>query len=78
MTGADTSEEIADLIGSKRSVISVALCRLSDAGFIERAGVANDGRAGRPYVRWRVRSAGLRTPRSVPPPSAPAARQERR
>ena len=46
MTGADTSDEIAGLIGSRRSVISVALCRLSDAGFIERAGVANDGACG--------------------------------
>jgi predicted transcriptional regulator len=53
--GADTSEEIACILGSPRGSISVALCRLADAGAIERVGVANDGRPGRPYVRWRVR-----------------------
>jgi predicted transcriptional regulator len=53
--GADTSEEIACIIGTQRSSISVALCRLADVGVVERAGVANDGRPGRPYVRWRVR-----------------------
>jgi predicted transcriptional regulator len=53
--GADTSEEIACIIGTKRGSISVALCRLADAGVVERAGVANDGRPGRPYVRWQVR-----------------------
>jgi predicted ArsR family transcriptional regulator len=69
--GADTSKEIACVIGTKRGAISVALCRLADAGVIERMGVANEGRPGRPYVRWRVRRppparavAGLRPDRS--------------
>ena len=78
MTGADTSGDIACLIGSKRGVISVALCRLADAGVVERAGVANEGRAGRPYLRWRIRRAGLRPQRPAPPHLAAVARQERR
>jgi hypothetical protein len=61
-TGADTSEEIAALLDGRRSVISVALCRLADTGLVERAGVVNEGRAGQPYVRWRLRRAGLPCP----------------
>ena len=68
--GADTSEEIACIIGTSRGVISVALCRLADEGVVERAGVANDGRLGRPYVRWRVR-------RPAPAPAVACLRSDR-
>lgn len=54
-SGADTSREIACLISLHRAAVSVALCRLADIGRVERAGVANEGRLGRPCVRWRLR-----------------------
>ena len=41
--------------GASRNAVSVALFRLADIGRIERAGVANVRRAGRPCLRWRVR-----------------------
>ncbi len=59
--GAETSREIAVVAGSGRANISVVLCGLAELGLIERAGVANSGKLGRPYVRWRLRSGGMRT-----------------
>jgi predicted transcriptional regulator len=53
--GAHTSNEIARLVRLKRANISVALCRLADIGMVERAGVVNVGRMGRPCIRWRTR-----------------------
>lgn len=53
--GAVTSQEIADRVRSDRRNVSVALCRLAALGIIERAGVTNAQRIGRPYVRWRLR-----------------------
>jgi predicted ArsR family transcriptional regulator len=54
-SGAATSQQIAKRIGCERRNISVALCRLAAIGVIERAGLVNARRIGRPYVRWRVR-----------------------
>ncbi len=54
-SGAATSQEIAGRIRCERRNVSVALCRLAALGIIERAGVVNARRIGRPYVRWRVR-----------------------
>jgi predicted transcriptional regulator len=54
-SGAATSEEIASRVRSDRQNVSVALCRLAALGLVERAGVVNAHRIGRPYVRWRSR-----------------------
>jgi predicted transcriptional regulator len=54
--GAETSAQIAISVGSRRGIISVALCRLADNGAIERHGSLSAGRVGRPYVRWRTRA----------------------
>jgi predicted ArsR family transcriptional regulator len=56
--GPTTSGEIAKAIGGDRRGVSVALCRLAELGLIERAGVVNDARVGRPYVRWKLRERG--------------------
>jgi predicted ArsR family transcriptional regulator len=56
LAGAQTSSEIADAIGACRGNVSVALHRLADGGLIERAGVVNIDRIGRPHVRWRLRA----------------------
>jgi predicted transcriptional regulator len=56
LAGAQTSSEIACAIGAPRGNVSVALHRLADRGLIERAGVVNIDRIGRPYVRWRLRT----------------------
>jgi predicted transcriptional regulator len=53
--GLATSREIADRVRCERRNVSVALCRLAALGIIERAGVVNTPRIGRPYVRWRLR-----------------------
>ena len=57
LAGARTSREIASAIGAPRGNISVALHKLANSGAIERAGVVNTNRVGRPYVRWRARTA---------------------
>jgi predicted transcriptional regulator len=54
-SGAATSEEIASRVRSDRRNVSVELCRLAALGIIERAGVVNAQRIGRPFVRWRYR-----------------------
>jgi predicted transcriptional regulator len=54
-SGAATSQEIASKVRADRRNVSVTLCRLAALGVIERAGVVNTRRIGRPYVRWRVR-----------------------
>jgi predicted transcriptional regulator len=56
LAGAQTSSEIACAIGARRGNVSVALHRLADNGLIERAGVVNIDRIGRPHVRWRLRA----------------------
>jgi predicted transcriptional regulator len=56
LAGAQTSSEIASAIGAPRGNVSVALHRLADGGLIERAGVVNMDRIGRPHVRWRLRA----------------------
>lgn len=53
--GASTSKEISRVLRLERGSISVALCRLADRDMVERVGVVNAGRLGRPYVRWRPR-----------------------
>ena len=53
--GATTSQAIAERVRAERRNVSVALCQLAEIGIIERAGVVNTPRIGRPYVRWRVR-----------------------
>ena len=53
--GSQTSTEIASAIGSRRRNVSVALHRLANLGLIERAGIVNTPRIGRPCVRWRAR-----------------------
>ena len=60
VTGAQTSSEIADEIGAHRRNVSVALHRLAESGLVERAGVVNVERIGRPHVRWRLRSSPKR------------------
>ncbi len=65
--GAKTSEEISRLACINRRNISVALCRLADRGVVERAGVVNAGRLGRPYVRWRSRRASSQVDPSPSP-----------
>ena len=52
--GAATSRSLSDLLRVDRRCISVVLCGLANIGAIERAGVENLGRVGRPYVRWRL------------------------
>ena len=52
--GAATSVEIARRARLCRPNVSVALCRLSELGLVVRSGVDNDGRRGRPCVRWRL------------------------
>ena len=54
--GAATSRDIAERLGAERARIAVALCELADKGAIERAGVSNLRRIGRPCVRWRLRA----------------------
>ena len=56
LAGAQTSSEIAHAIGACRGNVSVALHQLADGGLIERAGVVNIDRIGRPHVRWRLRA----------------------
>lgn len=56
LAGAQTSSEIACAIGACRGNVSVALHRLGDNGLIERGGVVNIERIGRPHVRWRLRA----------------------
>ena len=53
--GAVTSKEIAVQVPTTRLTISVLLCRLADRGLIEKWGVVRASRAGRPFVKWRVR-----------------------
>jgi hypothetical protein len=76
LAGAQTSSEIADAIGACRGNVSVALHRLADRGLIERAGVVNIDRIGRPHVRWRMRApmvagaslrSGARSPLNLAP-----------
>jgi len=55
--GAVTSKEIAAQVPTTRPTISVLLCRLADRGLIEKIGVARAQSAGRPFVKWRVRTA---------------------
>jgi predicted transcriptional regulator len=50
-SGAATSQEIAQRVRSDRRNVSVVLCRLAALGIVERAGVVNAHRIGRPYVR---------------------------
>ena len=57
LSGARTSREIASALGAPRGNISVALHKLANCGAIERAGVVNTNRVGRPCVRWRARKA---------------------
>jgi predicted transcriptional regulator len=49
------SQEIAQRVRCDRRNVSVALCQLAALGSIERAGVINAQRIGRPYMRWRFR-----------------------
>jgi predicted ArsR family transcriptional regulator len=62
-SGAATSEEIAKRLGRQRRNVSAALCQLAALGIVERAGSVSLQRAGRPYIRWRLR---LRLPEGSP------------
>ncbi len=53
--GASTSTDLAQLLGTSRARISVALCRLADLGRIERGSSAVRVTRGRPCIRWRLR-----------------------
>ena len=55
--GAVTSAQIAKFVGSHRGNISVTLCRLADLGVVERSGSVSARQIGRPYLRWRQRTA---------------------
>jgi DNA-binding IclR family transcriptional regulator len=57
--GVATSADLAQLFGTSRARISVALCRLADLGRIERGPSVGRATPGRPCIRWRLKNGAV-------------------